>query len=289
MSGSAGGGQPFDNMQASLVLTQTVPLSFIFPLSVIRTFTYNFSPGGAPTASGQLLPIASNTALFSIMGTTYGGDGKTNFGLPNLQGSSIIGSGQGLGLSLRNLGDKIGSQQIALTISQIPAHAHSIPNSIDLTGVTGGSQPVSNMQPSLALNYIIAVQGIFPSTGGSISQLPFIGQIVPFTGTANIVSQGWALANGQLLAISSNTALFSILGTTYGGDGKSTFALPDLRGRTLVGVASGSTAQLGNVFGRESTTLSVSNLPSHLHSIIGSKYAASQTNVVGGGQEIPVV
>ncbi|CAF3736818.1 unnamed protein product [Rotaria socialis] len=294
MSGIAGSGLPFDNMQPSLVLTQIVPLSITFPLCAIRTFACNFAPGNSLLTYGQLLPIASNTAIFSIMGTTYGGDGKKTFALPNLQGITIIGSGQGSGLSPYRLGEQTGSQQVTLTKNQMPAHVHSIPSSIDFTGVTGSSQSFSSIQPSLAMSYLICISGVFPSAGSSVGQLPFIGQIVPYTG--NVIPTGWALADGSLLSIASDTALFPILGTTYGGDGVTNFRLPDLQGRVPVGVSgnlqgrvpvgvSGSlNTQIGNTIGVESVTLLTNNLPSHVHSLVGSKYNATQTGVTGAGQ-----
>ncbi|CAM4895491.1 unnamed protein product [Rotaria socialis] len=282
VSGIAGSGLPFDNMQPSLVLTQIVPLSITFPLCAIRTFACNFAPGNSLLTYGQLLPIASNTAIFSIMGTTYGGDGKKTFALPNLQGITIIGSGQGSGLSPYRLGEQTGSQQVTLTKNQMPAHVHSIPSSIDFTGVTGSSQSFSSIQPSLAMSYLICISGVFPSTGSSVGQLPFIGQIVPYTG--NVIPTGWALADGSLLSIASDTALFSILGTTYGGDGVTNFRLPDLQGRVPVGVSGSLNTQIGNTIGVESVTLLTNNLPSHVHSLVGSKYNATQTGVTGAGQ-----
>ncbi|CAF1195828.1 unnamed protein product [Rotaria sp. Silwood1] len=281
VTGISGGSQPFDNMQASLVLTQTVPLNIVYPLCVIRTFAFDFAPSGIPTADGRLLPINSNQAIFSIVGTTYGGDGRLTFALPNLQGTAIISSGQGNGLSNYHLGDQIGSQQVTLTTNQMPAHAHSIPNSIDFTGFTGGSQPFLNIQPSLSMNYLICISGIYPSPSSTIQQLPFIGQIVPYTGS--FIPNNWTLADGSLLPIQTNVALFSLIGTIYGGDGQTTFRLPDLRGRAMVGVASGSNIQLGGTSGTESVTLLVDNLSAHQHSLAGSKYNASQTGLIGSG------
>lgn len=105
---------------------------------------------------------------------------------------------------------------------------------------------------------------------------PFLGQIIMFGGT--FAPRGWALCNGQLLPIHSNTALFSLLGTTYGGDGRTTFALPDLQGRVAVHPGQGaglSPYQLGQKGGRESATLTVQNLPSHTHEASGTLLAAA--------------
>ncbi len=164
----------------------------------IRILPYNFAPLGWAFCDGQILPIAQNTALFSLIGTTYGGNGTTNFALPNLQGRAAMHAGQGAGLSARFLGESAGSQVIALVPGQMAAHSHVVvvpttaeakadrgnasgnllATPVDSTyatsGVaaamntgsstpTGGGAAHNNMQPYLALNICIALQGIFPS------------------------------------------------------------------------------------------------------------------------------
>lgn len=112
---------------------------------------------------------------------------------------------------------------------------------------------------------------------------PFIGEIIMFGG--NFAPRGWALCDGQLLPISSHSALFSILGTTYGGDGRTTFALPDLRGRAAIHAGQGpglSDKRLGAKGGAETTTLTVNNIPSHTHGTFGSSNAADQKGAAGG-------
>ncbi len=162
----------------------------------IRIFAGNFAPKGWATCDGQLLPISQNTALFSLLGTTYGGDGKSNFALPDLQGSAPMQPGQGRGLSLRDLGEVGGSTSVTLLQSEIPAHNHALmavndtadvniptgnnfarssgasvynTNGNSLTPMSpialtpvGSNQPHNNMQPYLTLLFIIAMQGIFP-------------------------------------------------------------------------------------------------------------------------------
>lgn len=166
----------------------------------IRIVGFNFAPTGWATCDGQLLPISQNTALFSLLGTMYGGDGKSTFALPDMQGSAPINQGQGAGLTERFVGEVGGSQAITLTSSEIPAHAHGlrarpVPGNLatptaatsmaqvnpatsqvykaasgaattimhpQSTGVIGGSQPHNSMQPFLTLLYIIALQGVFP-------------------------------------------------------------------------------------------------------------------------------
>jgi microcystin-dependent protein len=159
----------------------------------IMMFGGNFAPRGWAFCQGQLLPIAQNTALFSILGTIYGGDGRTTFGLPDLQGRLAISPGRGPGLSDYRQGQKGGTQTNSLTINNLPQHNHvvSVPVNTGETGEaagvlgngpiyaeeattganypgvsaasTGGGQPVNNMEPYLAVNYIIALQGTFPS------------------------------------------------------------------------------------------------------------------------------
>lgn len=161
----------------------------------IRIFPFNFAPFGWAVCDGQLLPISQNTALFSLLGTTYGGDGKSTFGLPNLQGQAPMFWGQGPGLSLYDIGQSSGSDTVSLLESEIPAHAHAViasqgdafeqaPNNSALaSGVAiglyaapgplvsldddvhtpaGGDQPHNNLMPYLTLNFCIAMQGVFP-------------------------------------------------------------------------------------------------------------------------------
>src|ERR1700726_3001923 len=92
----------------------------------IRIFTGNFAPTGWALCNGQLMPISQNTALFSLLGTTYGGDGRSNFALPNMQGNAPMAPGQGPGLSLHDLGETGGSDTVTLLESEIPSHSHSL-------------------------------------------------------------------------------------------------------------------------------------------------------------------
>ncbi len=162
-------------------------------LGELRIVSYNFAPKGWAMCNGQLLPINQNQALFAILGTTYGGDGRVNFGLPNFQGRAPIHFGNGF-----NLGQAAGELNHTLTLNEMPQHTHAV-NGSSANGNTqaaasntwavegsnttfiysngtqdaqmassairnaGGSQPHSNMQPFLVLNFIIALQGIFPS------------------------------------------------------------------------------------------------------------------------------
>jgi microcystin-dependent protein len=164
----------------------------------IRIFPFNFAPTGWAFCDGQILPISQNTALFSLLGTTYGGDGVSNFALPDLQGNAPMHPGQGPGLSLHDLGETGGSETVTLLQSEMPAHAHTMSATVqpgedpapgpaealgrsvgaslyqtnvssNLTAlaptalaVAGGSLPHNNMQPYLTLNFCIALQGVYP-------------------------------------------------------------------------------------------------------------------------------
>lgn len=170
-------------------------------LSEIRMVGFNFAPNGWATCDGQLLPISQATALFSLLGTNFGGDGRSTFALPNLQGSVPIGAGgnqPGPGLSIYNIGDIGGVEQVSLDPTTIPSHTHTplaasgVANSPSPQGhalaaagagrsaanafapgasatvafssldAVGGAQPHNNMQPYMSLYFVIALQGIFP-------------------------------------------------------------------------------------------------------------------------------
>jgi microcystin-dependent protein len=274
VTGFTGGGAPINNYQPSLVLTQTIQTHGAFPgrngpdydaqntIGMIHTFAGTFGPYGEPLANGQLGAISQNTALFSILGTTYGGDGRTTYALPNLAGNAAMGAGQGPALSNRSLGEQVGAAQNIMTLAQLPDHDHGLPGG-GVTGITGSISPapIDNMQPTLALNYEIAVTGIYPAGAAD----PMIGQVSLFAG--NFSPDGYLSANGQLLSIQQYSTLFTIIGTTFGGDGQTTFALPDLNGRVVVGTGNGVT--LGQIFGGENTILTDANLPSHDHTLPG--------------------
>ena len=164
----------------------------------IRIFPFNFAPKGWAFCDGQLMPISQNTALFSLLGTTYGGNGTSNFALPNLQGCTPMQQGQGPGLSLRDLGETAGEQTVTLLQTEMPAHSHTVvagatsdsaspvnnswgsgqkgfgnvyttsapATNVQMnpfgTSIAGGNLPHNNMMPFLGLNFCIALQGVFP-------------------------------------------------------------------------------------------------------------------------------
>jgi microcystin-dependent protein len=225
----------------------------------IGTFVGSFVPGGWAEADGRLLSIMGNEALFSVIGTIYGGNGTSTFALPDLRGRVAVGAN-----ASNPVGSAFGVESNVVGLSQMPVHDHSEASG-GTTASSGGNQSLNNDQPSLAVNYLIATRGIFPSNGGGLAgfdpDTQVLGQITEFAG--NYAPDGWEIADGKLLQIAQNQALFSILGTTYGGDGQSTFALPDFRGRTAIG--SGNGYDPGEVFGADTSFLSVANLPMHDH------------------------
>jgi len=162
----------------------------------IRIFPFNFAPKGWAFCDGQILPLSQNTALFSLLGTTYGGDGKSNFALPDMQGNAPMHPGQGPGLSLHDLGETGGSETVTILDSEMPTHSHTwtasnqdstsqsaagqlmaggvggiamyaapaspVQLSSNAVAPAGGDQPHNNMQPYLTLNFCIALQGVYP-------------------------------------------------------------------------------------------------------------------------------
>jgi microcystin-dependent protein len=237
---------PVSTLQSSLTLTEFVDTAGVFPseggadsgpfIGSIGIFAGESSLFDGP-AEGQ-----TDTALFSIFGTDFGGDGLINFQFPNLGGVETVGAGQGAGLPFVSLGETLGQTSYDLTTAQLPP------------SLGGTSAAIGEQQPSLGLNYVINANGVFPS--GSLT-LNSLGVVSAFAG--NFAPGGELFCDGQLLQISQYTALFGLIGTIYGGNGTTTFALPDLRGRDIVGAGDGFT--LGEQVGAANVTLTDANSP----------------------------
>jgi len=280
-------------------------------LGEIRLFATDFVPRGWLPCEGQTVAINQNPALYSILGTQYGGDGVSTFQLPDLRDRSAVGAGAEV-----LVGQAGGTASTALSAAQIPQHVHQVLGSAapadaaepagarwattaepqygsaaqvvmapGTVQAAGESQPHENRPPYLALAYGIAVQGIFPSRGddgGPVSPA-LMGEVRLFAGS--FVPSGWAACTGQLLPITQNTPLFALLGTTFGGDGRTTFALPDLRDRTPVHVGQGNPGRrdtvVGEPGGASQVALSPQHLPAHTHAVRGTGARGTTGNPSG--------
>lgn len=280
-------------------------------LGEIRVFSAHFAPNGWAICDGSLLSISANSALHSLIGTTYGGDGTATFALPDLRGRAPMHVGSGKGLSPRTLGERGGAEDIRLQADQLPAHSHvaladgvdgnqsapylglwaassllsSYANSAATSAMhasaiaaNGNGAPHDNMPPYLAITFIISLDGLYPTPNGFPLEEAFLGQIQAFS--FGFLPAGWALCNGQEYTIAGNEQLFGVLGTTYGGDGVTTFALPDLQGR--MPMHSGADVKQGTNGGEESHTLTLNELPSHAHVPHGSMNFADSGDPSGG-------
>jgi microcystin-dependent protein len=276
-------------------------------LGEIRLVAFSRVPNGWAACDGQILPINQNQALFALLGTSFGGNGQTTFALPDLRGRTPRHTGAGV-----VLGEMAGEAAHTLNQNEMPAHVHELParsgaaidtvpggsaiaagpretfarNGSPLVPMqggrvagSGGNQPHENRQPYATLQYIIAMQGVFPSPNSSASDVPFpfIGEVRMFAG--NFAPQGFLFCDGQLLPITTNTALFSLVGVMYGGNATTNFALPDLRGR--VPVHRGPNDVQGARAGVETVTLTSSQIPNHGHELVATSAQATDTDPHG--------
>lgn len=246
------------NLQPSLVLNPVIQTTGYYPgrdgsdgyvsdtVGQIHFLAGTYTGRGAVDLNGDPISIQSNAALYSLLGTNFGGDGRTVFAVPDLGGQLNISYGQGPGLGSYIVGDRLGQPALNLITQHLP-------------GAFGGfGLPVDNHQPTLTIGWYINVSGNWPSSMAS----NMIGAVAAFAGTFE--PSGTMLCDGRLLPINQYTALFSIIGTTYGGDGQTTFALPDLRGRTIIGAGLGSDGHnyvLGEVVGSETLAIGSANMP----------------------------
>lgn len=170
------------------------------PIGTLVPFAAGYCPDGWMIADGTTLSIGAHVDLFMTIGTLFGGDGQADFVLPDMTGAAAYGAGQAGGVTL-DVGGK-----------------------------------VADAVPGIGFNYLIATSGAYPTGGGSggfPDDQQVLGQIIAYGGLT--APKGWALCDGSLLPVAANNALFHLIGTSFGGDGKTDFALPDLRGRRVVG------------------------------------------------------
>ncbi len=258
---STGNGVPLDNLQPSRGLN-----FFIGANSDILIAVYNFQPDGYALCDGRTLPITGNEMLFGKIGTNYGGNGTTNFKIPDLRGRAVINEGQGMGLSAYVRGQASGIVSNTVSVGQMPAHTHTITGGN--TGSTGGTNAVlDNRQPTLGFKWLISFTGIYPTPGSEIGQWPSIGEIRIIAGTTleEPNPNDYRPLDGTLYDPNVDNTLFNLITTTYGGNGTTTFAVPDMRSR--VAVAASTTLAIGTNFGQETITLTITNLPAHAHEL----------------------
>lgn len=263
----------------------------------IRMFAGSNPPQGWEICQGQVVSIAEYEALFDVIGTTYGGDGVTNFGVPDLRGRVPVHQGTNPDTGTNYpMGKTGGAQMVVLDGQSMPAHSHEFQattapgtqanpgNSLlansqgpqpfiqeDPSGIldsssvqpVGGGQAHDNRQPYLAINFMISM---YPNQGAGVD--PFMGEITIFP--YNFAPTGWAPCDGQLLTMSQHPELFSLLGKVYGGDGRSTFGLPNLQGSVPLGAGQGPGLDIyyrGQDGGEPFINLSLEQLPWHNHGI----------------------
>lgn len=242
---------PVHNEQYALGMQYVIQVEGLFPSgggpehgTIGMVYPFASASGGVPQgflpADGRLLDISQHQALYAILGTAYGGNGTTTFALPDLRDRLPVGAGVSEGYVVR-VGQMFGVDEISLLEPNVSK---------------SDSEPVSVMQPSLGVHYVISMQGTYKAVD---KYDPMLGQIAIYAGER--VPDGWTLADGQVLPISENTALFSLIGNTFGGNGTTTFALPDLRGRTVVGTGGEQDLSLGQTQGSFTEQVTMANLP----------------------------
>lgn len=258
----------------------------------IRLFAGLKPPQGWAFCQGQVLQISQNQALFNQIGALFGGDGISTFALPDLRGRTPVHAG---GVAPQ-VGDKGGLETVALTADELPSHTHQVGaggsattskpqasywaeninaatapyHSTQAGGtmaagavtVVGDGAPHENMQPFLALNFMIAVEG-----GFTTDSEPMLAEVRPFAGA--MPPSGWALCNGDLLPLRTNTALYTLIGNTYGGDAKQeTLGVPNLLDRLALGAGQGpglTNRPVASSGGVNSVTLTLQQLGQHTH------------------------
>ena len=275
-TGSTGGNAVVENRQPTLGIEYIISLNGVYPdhdpdgdpnlsappdrtqpfLGEIKAVPIGFLPQGWVPCDGRLLPLSQYSALFGMIGQTYGGDGKTNFALPDLQGRVPMGVGERAGEPY-DLGQQVGFP-VPLDVTNLPSHTHTLPGG-GTTAATGSGAPTDNHQEALVLNFLIA-------SDGEIMITPWIDWTPP----------GWTFCDGRLLSVSGHSYLYSYIGNIYGGNATN-FAVPDMQGRILMG-SDGAVWPLGFQYGTDQIVLGVSDIPAHAHTI-----PAGTTGATGGG------
>lgn len=285
---------------------------------MIQMVAFQTIPTGWTTCDGQLLDPATHPDLFALLGTTYGGNGITTFGLPNLQNCGVNGSGSVFGLSTYTIGQVSGEASHLLTVGEMAAHDHDMigssiaaatsvdptahvpgiasasfyatgsdgtnlsSGSISTTGGTlGVTQPHNNLPPQIAMQFIMAIDEATPADPDYV-----IGEVrmIPFAPPTN-----WLACNGAPVSRTTYADLFAAIGTTHGiGDGSTTFNVPNMCGRVPVHMGQGtglSLYTLGQTGGTETVALAANQLPVHQHFLTtaaGRGGRGSNTNASSG-------
>ncbi|WP_193212861.1 tail fiber protein [Luteolibacter marinus] len=264
LTGAAGSGTGRSSRQPGLSLQPLIRGD-----GEIRFFGFSIQyPTGWARCDGQIFATGDAPDLNSRIGTTYGGGGG-QFAVPDLRGRAALGIGTGSGLTPRALGQTAGSRYLPFGQRQLPPHVHDLPGA-GSTGASGSGTPLELLQPSLGIQWAICTSGSFPGahTNPFLGGAAVVGELRPYA--SSILPAGFAPADGSIVLINSNAVLFSILGTRYGGNGVTTFALPDLRGRVAAGQGPGinlTPRNLAEPFGTERITLTESQMPAHSHSL----------------------
>ena len=268
VTGSTGSGTGFSVQQPALALNlRIMDNGAADSIGWVRLFAFSFSAGiTACDGTAYARSGGAWAALFSKISTTYGaGNGSTTFNVPDLRNRAMIGQGTGTGLTARTLGQSLGSSTAAMTLATMPPHDHVL--SVGASGFTGGGGAIAKMSPCLVLNPTIALTGL----NASITATPALGE-VRFR-AVSAAPAGWVGCNGSVLTVAQNPTLFALLGTTFGGNGTTTFGVPDMRGRSVTCADDGADAlpgitprARGAVWGAETLTLDAAQLPAHTHS-----------------------